>query len=64
MKLTALDSWCMEVPKCTKTLSVSLWWRVMKRNVAQFVFKCMVCQQVKAEYQKSVGILQPLPIPE
>ena len=55
MKLIALDYWCMEAPKCTKTLSVSLWWRGMKRNVAQFIFKCMVYQQVKAEHQKSGG---------
>ena len=36
----------------------------MKRDVAQFVSKCMVCQQVKAEHQKPGGTLQPLPIPE
>ena len=26
--------------------------------------KCLQCQQVKAEHQKSGGLLQPLPIPE
>ena len=35
----------------------------MKRDVAQFVFKCVVCQQVNAEHQILGGTLQPLPIP-
>ena len=34
----------------------------MKREVAQFVARCLTCQQVKVEPQKSVGLLQPLPI--
>ncbi|XP_060974611.1 uncharacterized protein LOC133039707 [Cannabis sativa] len=36
----------------------------MKRDVASFVAKCIVCQQVKAEYQRPSSLLQPLPIPE
>ncbi|KAL0549596.1 hypothetical protein IC582_014082 [Cucumis melo] len=40
------------------------WWRNMKREVAEFVSKCLVCQQVKAPRQKPVGLLQPLSIPE
>ena len=36
----------------------------MKREIAQFVSRCLVCQQVKAELQKPAGTLQPLPIPE
>ncbi|KAL5771809.1 hypothetical protein ACOSQ2_011733 [Xanthoceras sorbifolium] len=40
------------------------WWTGMKREVAEFVAKCMVCQQVKAEHQQPSGLLQPLPIPE
>ncbi|KAL5838964.1 hypothetical protein ACOSQ4_011572 [Xanthoceras sorbifolium] len=40
------------------------WWIGMKREVAEFVAKCMVCQQVKAEHQRPSGLLQPLPIPE
>ena len=34
----------------------------MKRDVAEFVSKCLVCQQVKAPRQKAVGLLQPLSI--
>ena len=40
------------------------WWSGMKREVAEYVSKCLVCQQVKAERQKPSGLLQPLPIPE
>ncbi|TYK23819.1 pol protein [Cucumis melo var. makuwa] len=40
------------------------WWCNMKREVAEFVSKCLVCQQVKAPRQKPVGLLQPLSVPE
>ncbi|KAL0553867.1 hypothetical protein IC582_007771 [Cucumis melo] len=40
------------------------WWRNMKREVAEFFSKCLVCQQVKAPRQKPAGLLQPLSIPE
>ncbi|KAL0561192.1 hypothetical protein IC582_001613 [Cucumis melo] len=40
------------------------WWRNMKREVAEFVSKCLVCQQVKTPRQKPAGLLQPLSVPE
>ena len=36
----------------------------MKREIAKFVARCLICQQVKAEHQRPAGLLQPLPIPE
>ena len=36
----------------------------MKRDISQFVSKCLTCQQVKVEHQKPTGLLQPLPIAE
>ena len=36
----------------------------MKRDVTRYVFKCLTCQQVKAEHQVSTGMLNPLPIPQ
>ena len=39
-------------------------WNNMKRKTAQYVAQCLVCQQVKIEHKKPVGLLQPLPIPE
>ncbi|KAL4025841.1 hypothetical protein IC575_014247 [Cucumis melo] len=39
------------------------WWRNMKREVADFVSRCLVCQQVKVPRQRPVGLLQPLSVP-
>ena len=36
----------------------------MRKEVAGYVAKCSICQQVKVEHQKLVGLLQPLAIPE
>jgi len=36
----------------------------MKREIAQYVTKCLICQQVKAEHQRTAEPLQPLAIPE
>nr|GFB93996.1 putative reverse transcriptase domain-containing protein [Tanacetum cinerariifolium] len=35
----------------------------MKRDVATFVSRCLVCQQVKIEHQRASGLLKPLDIP-
>ncbi|TYK29838.1 DNA/RNA polymerases superfamily protein [Cucumis melo var. makuwa] len=35
----------------------------MKREVADFVSRCLVCQQVKAPRQRPAGLLQPLSVP-
>ena len=40
------------------------WWNGLKKDVADYVAKCLTCHQVKAEHQKPSGKLQPLPIPE
>ncbi|GAU51265.1 hypothetical protein TSUD_412520 [Trifolium subterraneum] len=40
------------------------WWPNMKTEIAEFVSRCIVCQQVKIEHQKPAGPLQPLEIPE
>jgi IS30 family transposase len=36
----------------------------MKREIAEYVAVCDVCQCVKAEHQKPAGLLQPLKLPE
>ncbi|KAA0026249.1 pol protein [Cucumis melo var. makuwa] len=38
------------------------WWRNMKREVIDFVSRCLVCQQMKA-LQRPAGLLQPLSVP-
>ena len=45
-------------------LKTSYWWSEMKRDVSEFVTKCMVCQKVKAEHQVPSGLLQPIKIPK
>jgi len=36
----------------------------MKRDVAQFVYACLICQKSKVEHQKPAGLLTPLDILE
>ena len=50
--------------KMYQDLKQRFWWHGMKREIARYVAKCLVCQQVKAEHQRTAGLLQPLPIPE
>ena len=45
-------------------LKDSYWWNGMKRDIADFVSKCLTCQQVKLEHQRPSRLLQQLPIPE
>ncbi|KAA3470587.1 DNA/RNA polymerases superfamily protein [Gossypium australe] len=39
------------------------WWPGLKREVTNFVGRCMTCQQVKAENQLPSRLLQPVKIP-
>ena len=50
--------------KMYQDLKTSYWWSRMKRDVSEFVTKCMVCQKVKVEHQVPSGFLQPIRIPE
>ena len=36
----------------------------MKKDVAEFVTKCLICQQVKAENQRPSGLMQRIEIPQ
>ena len=49
--------------KMYQDLSQNFWWKGMKMDVTHHVAQCDVCQRVKADHQKSAGLLQPLPIP-
>ena len=48
--------------KMYHTLREHYWWKGMKKEIAEFVSRCLTCQQVKAEHQKPAGKIQPLPI--
>ncbi|KAL2237203.1 UNVERIFIED_CONTAM: Transposon Tf2-11 polyprotein [Sesamum indicum] len=50
--------------KMYRDLRPYYWWPTMKKNVAEFVAKCLTCQQVKTEHQAPAGKLHPLTIPE
>jgi hypothetical protein len=45
-------------------LKTRYWWKGMKKEIAQYVARCDTCQRTKAEHQKPVGLLQPLPVPK
>ncbi|KAA3484722.1 DNA/RNA polymerases superfamily protein [Gossypium australe] len=40
------------------------WWHGMKRDISDFVSKCLIFQQVKAEHHVSSGLLQLIMTPE
>ncbi|XP_073001474.1 uncharacterized protein [Typha latifolia] len=40
------------------------WWPGLKKSIAEFVGRCLICQQVKIEHQRPAGTLRSLPIPE
>jgi len=53
-------------PSATKMyqdLKKDYWWPRMKTEIAEFVARCIVCQQVKIEHQRPAGLLEPLEIP-
>jgi len=50
--------------KMYQDLKKMFWWPKMKKKVAQYVAKCLVCQKAKIEHQKQVGMLQSLDILE
>ena len=40
------------------------WWRGMKKDIFEYLSKCLTCRQVKAEHQVPSSLLNPLPIPQ
>ena len=44
--------------KMYHTLKEHYWRKGMKRDIAEFVSRCLTCQQVKADHQKPAGLLQ------
>ena len=50
--------------KMYNDLKGHFWWKQMKTDIAEFVSRCLNCQQVKAERKRPGGLLQSLFIPE
>eukprot|EP00253_Pinus_taeda_P019073 PITA_19073 len=42
----------------------SYYWLGMRKDIVEYLAKCLECQQVKEEHQHPAGLLRPLPIPE
>ncbi|WMV18771.1 hypothetical protein MTR67_012156, partial [Solanum verrucosum] len=40
------------------------WWSSMKKGIAEFVAKCLNCQQVRVEHQSLSGMAQKIEIPK
>jgi hypothetical protein len=51
------------IPITYRRMKQFLAWKGMKFDVHAFVKTCTVCQQAKPDRSKSLGLLQPLPIP-
>ena len=49
--------------KMYHTLREHYWWKGMKKEIVDFISRCLTYQQVKAENQKLAKKIQPLPIP-
>ncbi|KAA3457139.1 Retrotransposable element Tf2 [Gossypium australe] len=66
--LLEAHSGCLSVhPSGTKMyndLKKWYWWPSMKKDFSEFVLRCLICQQVKAEHQVPSGLLQPIMVPE
>ncbi|XP_075515904.1 uncharacterized protein LOC142550712 [Primulina tabacum] len=45
-------------------LRPQFWWKNMKKDMAEFVSRCMICQQVKAEQMRPGGLLHSLEVPQ
>ena len=50
--------------KTIATARKQYFWPGMKKDMAEYISRCMKCQQVKFEHQHPAGLLQPLPVSE
>nr|GEY69283.1 retrotransposable element Tf2 [Tanacetum cinerariifolium] len=53
----------MSSTKMYGDLKQHFWWNGMKQDIATYVRRYLICQQVKIEHQRASGLLQPLDIP-
>ena len=49
--------------KMYQDLKLMIWWLGMRKDIAEYVSRCLTCQKVKSEHRRPGGLLQPLEIP-
>jgi hypothetical protein len=54
----------LEYQRTITTVKSQYYWPGMKKEIAEYIAKCLECQKVKAEHRHPNGLLQPFPIPE
>ena len=47
----------------TQAIETYFYWLSMRKDIHTYVEQCTVCQKVKYERGKALGLLQSLPIP-
>ena len=50
--------------KMYQDLKQYYWWRGMKKDIVEYVSKCLTCQQAKAKHQVPSNLLNPILIPQ
>ena len=59
----ALYSGHLGYQKTIATTRKQYFWPGMKKDIAEYISRCMRCQQVNVEHQHLAGLLQPFPVP-
>lgn len=52
------------VAKTIELVGRTFWWPTWRKDVKDYVVRCIACQRSKSSTQMSGGLLQPLPIPD
>jgi hypothetical protein len=50
--------------KTVAAVKIHYFWPGLKKEITEYIARCMECQKVKAEHRHPAGLRQPLPIPE
>ncbi|GJY55123.1 putative reverse transcriptase domain-containing protein [Tanacetum coccineum] len=60
----AFTLYTKELIRCIMTLEIGIGARGMKKDIVVYVSKCLTCLKVKAEHQRTSGLLQQPEIPD
>jgi hypothetical protein len=54
----------LDYQKMITAVRSQFFWMGIKKDVSDYIARCMECQKVKVEHRHLAGLLRPLPIPE